>query len=83
MNDTLDLLQWPAMAVTVAAAYLVASKSKRRRHAGFWTFVASNVLWVAWGVHASAYALVVLQLFLGVTNVRGLWKTRAGAPDAA
>ncbi|SAI65858.1 Uncharacterised protein [Bordetella ansorpii] len=79
MEDILDAMQWPAMAVTVAAAYLVASKGRRRRHAGFWTFVLSNVLWIAWGLHAAAYAVVALQLFLGVTNVRGLWKTRATA----
>lgn len=79
MQDILDAIQWPAMAVTVAAAYLVASKNRRRRHAGFWTFIASNLLWIAWGLHAAAYALVTLQLFLSVTNVRGLWKTRASA----
>ena len=30
--DYLDLLQWPAMAVTVAAAYLVASRSAHAGH---------------------------------------------------
>lgn len=79
MGDVLDLVQWPAMVVTIAAAYLVASRQRRRRHIGFWTFVVSNILWVAWGVHASAYALVVLQLCLSFTNLRGLWKTRSGA----
>ena len=76
-------MQWPAMVVTVAAAYLVASRLRRRRHLGFWTFVVSNVLWIAWGLQASAYALVVLQLCLGITNVRGLWKSRPGAPEPA
>jgi hypothetical protein len=28
----LDLIQWPAMVVTVAAAWYVASTRKRRRH---------------------------------------------------
>ncbi len=79
MQDMLDIVQWVAMVVTIAAAYLVASQNDRRRHVGFWTFIASNVLWIAWGLHAAAYALVVLQLFLGVTNVRGVWKTRRGA----
>jgi hypothetical protein len=67
----LDLLQWPAMAVTVIASYLVASSSKARRHAGFWVFLASNVLWVVWGVHAKAYALVALQICLVAMNLRG------------
>ena len=76
----LDLLQWPAMAVTVAAAYLVASQSKRRRGVGFWLFLASNLLWVAWGWYAGAAALIVLQIALAALNVRGAWKND---PDAA
>jgi hypothetical protein len=47
--EWLDLLQWPAMLVTVLAAWLVASTSKRRRRIGFWTFLLSNVLWITWG----------------------------------
>lgn len=72
--DYLDLLQWPAMVVTVAAAWLVASQSKRRRTIGFWMFLASNVLWVVWGWHAQAYALIVLQFALAAMNVRGVYK---------
>jgi hypothetical protein len=70
-----DLLQWPAMAVTVVASYLVASQSKHKRNWGFWLFMASNVLWVVWGVPAHAYALIVLQVCLAAMNVRGAMKT--------
>ena len=70
----LDLLQWPAMAVTVLAAWLVASRSAHKRAVGFWCFLASNVLWVAWGVHDRAYALVGLQFFLAALNMRGIRK---------
>ena len=52
--DILDLLQWPAMVVTVIAAWLVASRSAHKRAFGFWCFLAGNVLWVAWGLHDSA-----------------------------
>lgn len=38
-------------------------------------FLVSNLLWIAWGIHDGAYALVALQLTLGVLNVRGLFKT--------
>jgi hypothetical protein len=69
--NLLDLLQWPAMGVTVAAAYFVASNSKTRRHIGFWLFLVSNVLWVVWGFHAKAYALVTLQFCLAAMNIRG------------
>lgn len=71
----LDLLQWPAFAASVAAAYLVASNGKGRRNAGFWIFLASNVLWVVWGVHTGAFALIALQVCLAALNIRGLFKT--------
>ena len=67
----LDLIQWPAMLVTVAAAWLVASRSRNRRRAGFYLFLVSNVLWIAWGVHTSAFALITLQVCLAVMNIRG------------
>ncbi len=72
---SLDLLQWPAMAVTILASWLVASASCRKRHAGFWAFLLSNVLWVAWGWHAHAPALIAMQVCLAAMNVRGTWKT--------
>jgi hypothetical protein len=71
MPFDIDLIQWPAMAVTIAAAWFVASSSQRRRKIGFWLFLASNVLWIVWGVHAQAYALIVLQVGLAFMNVRG------------
>ena len=70
----IDWLQWPAMAITVAASYYVASKRKRRRLVGFWLFIVSNVLWVTWGIPAKAWALVVLQFCLAAMNIRGAKK---------
>ncbi len=75
----LDLVQWPAMVATVIAAWLVASQSRRRRTWGFWWFLASNLLWVVWGLHADAWALIVLQVCLAALNVRG---ARKNDPDA-
>jgi hypothetical protein len=72
--DTLDLVQWPAMVVTVLAAYLVASRSAHKRAVGFWCFLASNVLWVVWGFHDHAWALVGLQFCLAALNIRGVFK---------
>lgn len=71
----LDLVQWPAMAVTLIASWLVASTKERRRNIGFWVFILSNVLWVVWGVHDSAYALIALQVCLAALNIRGAVKT--------
>lgn len=71
------------MAVTVWASWLVASSKERRRHLGFWIFIASNVLWVVWGLHTKAYALIVLQVCLAAMNIRGAKKSdpEAGAAD--
>ena len=55
----IDLLQWPAMLASILAAWLVASTRAQRRNLGFWVFIASNVLWTAWGLHTRAYALIV------------------------
>jgi hypothetical protein len=71
MPGVLDLIQWPAMAVTVIASWFVASGRSQRRKVGFWIFLLSNALWVIWGVHAHAYALVALQLCLALMNIRG------------
>lgn len=74
MDAFIDALQWPAMAVTLLAAWLVASQARQRRNWGFWCFVASNLLWVAWGWHHQAYALVALQFGLFALNLRGVRK---------
>jgi hypothetical protein len=76
----LDWLQWPAMLVTIVAAWLVGSTSRRRRTVAFWTFLASNALWIAWGWQAGAWALVALQVALAAINVRG---ARKNDPEAA
>jgi hypothetical protein len=73
-TDILNLAQWPAMAVTVTAAWLVASQSKTKRGIGFWVFIVSNVLWIVWGWHDHAYALIFLQLCLAGLNLRGILK---------
>lgn len=70
----LDLLQWPAMAVTVLAAWFVGSERRARRRIGFWAFIASNVLWALWGWHDDAYALILLQFCLAAMNIRGAAK---------
>ena len=69
-----DLLQWPAMAVTITASWLVASSSVERRKYGFWVFIASNVLWIAWAIPSKTWALVVLQAALFAMNLRGAAK---------
>lgn len=71
-----DLIQWPAMAASMGAAWLVGSQQEGRRNWGFWCFLLSNVLWIAWGWHDHAWALVALQLCLAALNIRGVKKNQ-------
>jgi len=73
----LDVIQWPAMVVTVVAAWFIASQRKFKRNWGFWLFLLSNVLWIVWGLYDHAYALIFLQLCLAFLNIRGAVKNRA------
>ena len=70
------------MIVTVVAAWMVASQKKFKRNWGFWLFLLSNVLWIAWGIPDHAYALIVLQLCLALMNIRGAIKSRSEASRA-
>ncbi|MDQ2780413.1 MAG: hypothetical protein M3Y32_12740 [Pseudomonadota bacterium] len=81
--EWIDLLQWPAMPITIGAAWLTAALSAGRRKLGFWLFLLSNVLWIAWGWHTAAWALVVLQLGLVAMNIRGASKNDDAADDSA
>lgn len=72
--ESLDLIQWPAMAATLVAAWLVASQSKLKREWGFAVFILSNVLWIVWGWYDSAHALIALQVGLFILNLRGVEK---------
>ena len=74
MEELIDFLQWPAMLVTLFAAYLIGSKRAKRRVFGFTMFILSNILWIIWGWHDGAWALITLQLALMAMNVRGIFK---------
>ena len=78
LMEWLNALQWPAMVVSFAAAWLVASQKKRKRNWAFWVFLLSNVLWATWGWHDKAYALIFLQVSLATLNIRGVLKNRDG-----
>ena len=65
------------MVVTVWAAWMIASHRKLKRNWGFWLFLFSNVLWIAWGLYDRAYALIVLQVCLAFLNIRGAVKNQA------
>ncbi|MGJ9419581.1 hypothetical protein ACHAC9_17735 [Massilia sp. CMS3.1] len=77
MEGLLDFLQWPAMVVSLYAAFLIGSKKAGKRVFGFWMFILSNVLWIIWGVHDEAWALISLQVALMAMNVRGIFKNES------
>ncbi|WP_044501464.1 hypothetical protein [Pseudomonas saudimassiliensis] len=79
-DNLINLLQWPAMLITLVAAWLVGSRQRFKRFAGFICFILSNLLWIIWGWHTHAWALIVLQVGLFLMNLRG---TRKNAEPAA
>jgi len=80
MEAMWDFLQWPAMVTSLAAAWLVTSQGPGKRKAGFWVFLLSNVLWIAWGMHDGAFALIALQVGLAALNIRGVIKNAHSTP---
>ena len=48
MDTFLNLTQWPAMIITLVAAWLVASQTQHTRSWGFWRFLVSYELWSRW-----------------------------------
>lgn len=74
MEDWIDLLQWPAMAVTLCGCWWLASRQRSRRLLGFAMMVLSNILWIIWGWQDGAFALIALQVGLLALNTRGIIK---------
>lgn len=77
MSDFINFLQWPAMAASLLAAWLVGSRAAPKRYAGFWVFLLSNFLWIVWGWHDEAWALIALNACLALMNVRGIVKNES------
>lgn len=80
-EGVMNEIQWPAMILTVLAAWLVTYQTKRERQLGFWCFLGSNALWTVWGIAVGASAIVVLQMALGMINLWGAYKTSRPATD--
>ena len=74
MEEILSSLEWPAMAVSLVAAWLIASRSASKRIVAFWLLILGNVMWIGWGWGDGAYALIALNAGLLALNVRGILK---------
>ena len=83
MEEFFALLEWPAMAISLAAAYLLASQKPEKRVIAFWLLIIGNVMWIAWGWGEDAWALIALNAGLMALNVRGIFKNEHGAQSPA
>jgi hypothetical protein len=72
--DLMNALQWPSPWLPHGWLALGENLSVNW---GFWLFMFSNVLWIIWGLHDRAFALISLQICLGFLNVRVVVKSRA------
>ena len=71
---TISWIQWPAMAVTIAASYWVASDNQRWRCVGSWLFLISNALWTCGPLRKITYAPIILPVGLALIKIRGVDK---------
>ncbi|MBC7697458.1 MAG: hypothetical protein H7Z70_03730 [Bacteroidia bacterium] len=74
LDVLINALQWPALVTTLISTWLVSSTTKKNRNLGFWCFITSNIMWILWGWHVGAYALVMMQIGLVFLNLRGTFK---------
>ena len=77
MEEFLAYLEWPAMGVSLVAAYLMGSKKAKKRIVAFSLLILGNLLWIGWGWGDTAYALIALNLGLLALNVRGIMKNES------
>jgi hypothetical protein len=74
MEEIFALLEWPAMAISLAAAWWMGSKKADKRIVAFWMLIVGNLMWIGWGWGESAWALIALNAGLLALNVRGILK---------
>ncbi|MDQ1811769.1 hypothetical protein RBA41_00475 [Massilia sp. CCM 9210] len=74
MEEIFALLEWPAMAISLAAAWWMGSKKPGKRIVAFSMLIVGNLMWIAWGWGEAAWALIALNVGLLALNVRGIRK---------
>lgn len=72
--DLSALLEWPAMAISLAAAWWMGSRKPGKRIVAFGMLIVGNLMWIAWGWGEDARALIALNVGLLALNVRGIIK---------
>lgn len=76
LQMSLDLLQWPGMALGLAGAVLVARRTNRARRWGFGLWIVSNVCWIAFSAGAQTWGLLIMQTAFMATSCMGWWSNR-------
>jgi hypothetical protein len=79
MDDFFAMLEWPAMAISLAAAWWMGSRRPGKRIVAFCLLIVGNLMWIAWGWGEDARALIALNAGLMVLNVRGILKNEDAA----
>lgn len=74
MDEFLALLEWPAMAISLAAAWWMGSQQAGKRIVAFCMLIVGNLMWIGWGWGQDARALIALNVGLLALNVRGILK---------
>lgn len=69
---TLFILEWSAALLTIWGAWLL-SGADQRASRGFVLFLAANVVWILYAWLTSQSGLLVQQLALTYTSLRGIW----------
>ncbi|SCY52990.1 hypothetical protein SAMN05216308_11557 [Nitrosospira sp. Nsp13] len=67
------------MVINILSVWMLTSQSKGKRHAGFLLSLLSNLLWIIWGWHVQAFAVLGLQIALATLNIHGVRKTESNA----
>jgi len=74
MEEFFALLEWPAMAVSLAAAWWMGSTKAKKRIVAFVLLIVGNLMWIGWGWGEAAWALIALNVGLMALNVRAIFK---------
>lgn len=71
----MEWLQWPAMVLSLGAAWLTGDADASHRAVGFVLYIVSNVLWITWGWRTKTptpWGLIVMYLVFSFLSARGL-----------
>jgi len=69
---TQSMVGWAASITALIGAALIAMRSPRLSKWGFVAFLASNLLWIGWGIHCGAWELVCQNVGFLFTSVAGI-----------